>query len=1121
LTRQAVNVGFPTPNFICETATRQAVVAGVFVDDTTSAAILSAKGQTRSKGSAQLLPTIFLSATASTRSKAQANFVSVFVAEAQTQSTARAVLLATTSLTAASFARGNGIAGLSLADVPGTLTATVRTQSEARASLVGVVSVTAGASPRSQARSSLSVATNTVDLTAKSSTASIGRTSLFLQVTVTAKSSTASSGRSSLLEDIFLTGKSVTISNGRSRLILEIHLSSSSSTQGKSVATHLDGGKVASELTSEDPLWVALEIDLIQRVSNVPFTLRLGNRGSLQRTVGGIRYQYEPRLQTDIVIGTSISIATDTAGTGVSTPFYQQPLRGQPNGGTISWIVDPSQGWYGITPSIVIGRTFRLYTGRTNQDMYADVDTDLTLVYTGHVVNYTFDVTANPPAATIQTTDASSELDKSLVDDLYPADFPIVSLQGRPKPQLWGRKFSIEPVLENQVSLTYRVTRIESGVVGLDDVTQLTVGGVPWRRVDSLYTVDLNANLTNLLAQYDALSPTLQADYDSVVGGDPANFNNGNGLQNKVNLVALLTLYQGLSGSQQTDYQLAISANTAFYNNTPSGILNKMGLINVRYYGLQGGQWMLDVGNGTVQLGSDPAGADVRVDAQAVGWETLTTAGLITHIATHKNVPVDTASMLQLDLDWGAGVGFYTGTDDANCLDALDRITSSQVCWWALDEMGAVKAGVFDVADFRSDLIFIGYQPGVPLDINLLPPQALLPVDPIPKMLNSLAQVGIIQPAYRVRVGYAGRANPESSFLGGATAQEQADLSAPELVADWSPALAANALYELSPSDGQALRLVNPRAQDVYISSLCNIYTDALGIRERLVQRVIAGIDHHLWSVTVRMEPTSVKLMSSVAVLWVDENNQNRTVYSGNFRVTSAIMNLGGGPQQLELWGIGSVDVNTRFSSSNAPPVSQIIAPIAISFTSFTVLSDAINGNVIANVFVATSNGSTFNGTLSVVDDTNTVMLNGNPNIGYTLVLERDLVGEADLGLHTVAVTATQSAFSISQDYSFIVLAMAPPPPVVGAPVLSLTFTPTTPALNLPVSNGDVVSIMSATWSDGTPFVGVFSFTSPYFDHSGDYAISGTNLVVNNADNLNAIAVVTTEHVSVMAIPTG
>jgi hypothetical protein len=874
-----------------------------------------------------------------------------------------------------------------------------------------------------------------------------------------------------------------------------------------------------SHLSAEDPLWIALEIDIIQELTTTLYTLCLGNRGSLQRTIDGVRRQYEPRLLTDIVIGTAISIAADTATTGTSTPFYQTPLRGQPNGGSISWIIDPNPQWYGLSAAILVGRTFRLYVGRTKTDVTADVDNDLTLVYTGHVANYTFDVMANPPVATIQTTDASSTLDKSLVSDLYPADFPIASLQGRPKPQLWGKKFSIEPVLEDQVSLTYRVTRIEAGVVALEDVTQLTVGGVPWRRITSLFTVDLTPSLTNLLAQYAALNGTLQAEYNGIVGTDGGiNYNNGNGLQNKVNLVGLLTLYQGLTAEQQLDYQLALNANPALYNNDlPFGILNKIGLIKSRYYGLQGGQWMVDIGNGTVQLGSDPAGADVRVDAQVVGWDTLTVASLLTQIATSKGVAVNLPSMAQLDLDLGVTVGFYTSTDDVNCLDVLDRIVASAVCWWTLDETGAVKAGVFDIPTFIVDQMYFGSQPGVPLDINLFPPASLAPLDPTPKEINGLSQVGVIPPAYRVRVGYAGRASPETSFLAGSTAQEQADRSSPELVLDWTPGLGATSTFQLSPSDGAALRVVNPRAQDVYISTLMNTDVEALSVRNRLVQRVIGTINHHLWTVNVRMDPDKFKLMNSVLVMWIDENNQNHILYSGSFRITSAIMVLGSGPQQLELWGVGSVSATPRFSAFDAP----IVAPPALDFdivrfTSYTVLVDAIANNVIASVSVAVSNGSTFTGTLTVSDPDGIVTTSGNPDIGFTLVLNRDL-SVADAGSHTITVTASNQGIVSSQDYTYTVLASTPPGP--DTPYLIITFIPPSPALHTPVNDGDVVSTIHAIWSNGAPFIGTFGFVSPYFDHSGDYAISDSNLIVNNAANLNVLDVVTTEHVSVDAFP--
>ena len=74
-----------------------------------------------------------------------------------------------------------------------------------------------------------------------------------------------------------------------------------------------------------------------------------------------------------------------------------------------------------------------------------------------------------------------------------------------------------------------------------------------------------------------------------------------------------------------------------------------------------------------------------------------------------------------------------------------------------------------------------------------------------------------------------------------------------------------------------------------------------------------------------------------------------------------------------------------------------------------------------------------------------------------------------------------------------------------------------TSTLNLPVSNGDLVATLQGVWSNGKTFTGFYIFVAPNFDHGGDYAISGSNLVVNNASNLNAIGVVTTEHVTIAA----
>ncbi len=707
------------------------------------------------------------------------------------------------------------------------------------------------------------------------------------------------------------------------------------------------------EPSSEKLLWVALEIDLRPQSTNEAiYTLRLGNRGPLQRIVHNVRYQYSPRLITDITIGTGISISTGST----ATPFYQQPLRGQPNGGTISWIIDPnSPEWFGPGDTSIIGSTFRLYTGYTFDDgpttgkdwssdfssdfgpiyISPDVDNNLTLVYTGHVVDFAIDITGRPPTATIQTTDASSDLDKSLVDDLYPSDFPIASLQGKPKPQLIGRKFSIEPILEDQVSLTYRVTRLDPGEIALGDVTQLTVGGIPWRRSYNAFFVNLSPSVENVNSQFATLLPQWKADFNSFVINEPQNYNNGNGLQNEVNLVALLNLYQRLSPTDKADFDAIVAANPSLYddNGHPDAIYRKLGLIKNNYYsGLQGGEYSVDLVNGTVHLGSDPGNNDVRVDAHASDWERMDTAALITKICRMKGIAINKESMVQLHLDWPSLVGYYTGTEDVNLLNALDQITSGELCEWNLDTNGAVQAKIFDAPDMIPDLLLIAAQPNVPLDAYLLPAPGREARDPVPKLINTITQVGVLSPAYRARIGYASKANPSNSFLDGVTKEDQKNLSAPEMIADWISG--GDVGYQLSPSDGQFVRARHPRAQDVYISSISNTLVDAYDLRLRLVQRIIGFRDHQIWSVTVRMEPTQVKLMSSVQMVWMDENGRDRIVYSGSFRVTSAIMVLGGGAQQLELWGTGTITSYTK-----PEPFIDILPGtlLSINFTPFEV----------------------------------------------------------------------------------------------------------------------------------------------------------------------------------------
>jgi hypothetical protein len=62
---------------------------------------------------------------------------------------------------------------------------------------------------------------------------------------------------------------------------------------------------------------------------------------------------------------------------------------------------------------------------------------------------------------------------------------------------------------------------------------------------------------------------------------------------------------------------------------------------------------------------------------------------------------------------------------------------------------------------------------------------------------------------------------------------------------------------------------------------------------------------------------------------------------------------------------------------------------------------------------------------------------------------------------------------------------------------LSVTVTPANPIIlaNSPI--GTVVATITAAWSDGNPFTGTLTFTTPYNNDNNLFALSGNNLILN------------------------
>ncbi len=66
-------------------------------------------------------------------------------------------------------------------------------------------------------------------------------------------------------------------------------------------------------------------------------------------------------------------------------------------------------------------------------------------------------------------------------------------------------------------------------------------------------------------------------------------------------------------------------------------------------------------------------------------------------------------------------------------------------------------------------------------------------------------------------------------------------------------------------------------------------------------------------------------------------------------------------------------------------------------------------------------------------------------------------------------------------------------------PYLQVIFNPPNPSIPTSTPLGAVITTVTATWSDGTPFAGTLSFGSPYSNSSGTFALSGNSLIINPA----------------------
>lgn len=82
---------------------------------------------------------------------------------------------------------------------------------------------------------------------------------------------------------------------------------------------------------------------------------------------------------------------------------------------------------------------------------------------------------------------------------------------------------------------------------------------------------------------------------------------------------------------------------------------------------------------------------------------------------------------------------------------------------------------------------------------------------------------------------------------------------------------------------------------------------------------------------------------------------------------------------------------------------------------------------------------------------------------------------------------------------------------------LVLNFSPANPSIPSNAPAGTVVTSITASWSDGSPFTGTLSFGAPYSNDNGIFALSGNNLIVNPSGPGVSSGANTTQNVTIFA----
>lgn len=411
-------------------------------------------------------------------------------------------------------------------------------------------------------------------------------------------------------------------------------------------------------------------------------------------------------------------------------------------------------------------------------------------------------------------------------------------LEGKPKPLCYGEVYNISPVLCDSGNLIYQI----------NDGTMQEI----------LAVYDKGARLTPPLS-FTATDISFTASTKTIATAGAVDFT---------------TVLDGMtitvSGSTSNNGDFTVVSHTATTIVVSEVVVDETAGSSVTIVHKSGTNgYTKDLTNGRFTLTNNPSGkitADAQGDDSGSGY-VYTVADIIRRIVVDQGgladpADLDTASFTALNTSNSAKVGIFIGSIEVDMMDPLDQLAYSIGAFYGFNRAGSFNVGRFEVASGTPDL-----------DLSSVE-------------VNAIEALGVIPPAWRVKVGY------RKNF----TVQNENDLAGIVATDTAQYDFATNAFRYRSTQD-TAVQTKHLLAKELIFDTLLVEEADAATEASRLLTLLKEA--RRLFKVTAKTQPYNINLNDVVGLTLARFGMSSGT----DFRVIGITENTLTNSAILEVWG--------------------------------------------------------------------------------------------------------------------------------------------------------------------------------------------------------------------------